>query len=155
MRRLALSVLMILAACAAPTNTARKPRSVPEEGPSAAGGETVAGQSTSGERSGELPLEKADQAACRASWKQLETAIAAAARGCASDEDCEEFMTCDAVTKPNAPRLWKMRDEAKAACRGLSTAEVTCVFSPPQCWQGRCQRQGADHESGAAVGSGR
>jgi hypothetical protein len=140
MRRLALAALMILTACAAPTRTARGPAPTPEGGASAsAAPETAAAPVV--DKSAYLPLGKADPSACKASWKKLRAELEVASAGCTSDQDCEEFMTCDAVTKPNAPRLWKLRDEAKAACQGLPGDEITCAFTPPQCYQGRCQRR--------------
>ncbi len=146
MRRLALAAtLLTLAACAASTNTAntaRGPSAVPNEATGAPSPRDHEVPTRAVDPATGLPLAKGDPAVCKASWQQLNTELVAAANGCAADEDCEEFMTCNAVTRPNAARLWKLRDEAKAACRGLpgSDAEISCVFRPPQCLQGRCQR---------------
>ena len=142
MRRLVLAALTIVAACAAPTNTARTQQSLAQESASQPASSRTEARSEAIDRGDRLPLAKTDPAVCKASWKRLEAELASAAAGCRSDEDCEEFMTCDTVTKLNAARLWKLRDEAKAACRGVAgtDSENACAFSPPQCRQGRCQR---------------
>jgi hypothetical protein len=136
----ALFVAMVsIAACAGPAAPARsQPTQPPEEtranAPAAAGHQQQPG-------AGE-PEPPGTEAGCKAAWERFHAAVEAATTGCSSDDDCEEFQSCDAVTRPNAARLWKLRGEAQVTCRGLgTTAEITCGNSgPPRCKQGRCGR---------------
>jgi hypothetical protein len=86
------------------------------------------------------PAAEQDRAQCSAAWQRFEVALAAATEGCASDDDCESFQTCHAVTRPNAAKLWKLHGQAQDRCRGQGgiSTEITCAARGPRCKQGHC-----------------
>jgi hypothetical protein len=133
MPRVFLSVVFLLAACAASNGTTdRSSTHAFTRAP-------VAAASPADDEATPASADE-DRAQCSAAWQRFEAALAAATLGCASDDDCESFQTCHAVTRPNAAKLWKLHGRAQDQCRGqggLST-EITCAARGPRCKQGHC-----------------
>jgi hypothetical protein len=129
MPRVFLSLPIFLAACAATNSTTD--RSSTDPAPLAAASPTD-DEAT--------PAAEQGRAQCSAAWQRFEVALAAATEGCASDDDCESFQTCHAVTRPNAAKLWRLHGQAQNMCRGQGgiSTEITCASRGPRCKQGHC-----------------
>jgi hypothetical protein len=129
----AIAVAVLAGACAGSTRTAPSPS-------------TAAAEFHSREEGADLeagpPVTENERVECKVAWQRFRSALEAATSGCASDEDCEAFETCHAVTRPNAGRLWKLKGEAQVTCRRVpgGDVELTCGTWAPSCRQGRCVR---------------
>jgi hypothetical protein len=83
-----------------------------------------------------------ERAQCSAAWQLFRRELDAATSGCSSNDDCEAFGTCHAVTTPNASRLWKLKSKAQDACVRAPGPrdEIECASRGLQCHRGRCVR---------------
>jgi hypothetical protein len=125
-------VAVLAVACAVSSRTAPRPAPSADFHSREEGADIEAGP----------PVSEIEREECRMAWDRFRTALDAATRGRGTDEDCEPFETCHAVTRPNAARLWKLKGEAQGTCRGITgwNVELTCATWAPTCRQGRCVR---------------
>jgi hypothetical protein len=130
MQRVLLSLMILLSACAASNGSTDRSSTHAASVAAAPPAEDETAPAAAGQ----------DRAGCSAAWQRFETALAAATDGCSSDDDCESFQTCHAVTRPNAAKLWKLHGQAQNMCRGLGgiSNEITCASRGPRCKQGSC-----------------
>jgi hypothetical protein len=90
----------------------------------------------------EEPVTEADRAACQVAQKRFSDALAAAADGCSSNEECDLFETCHAVRVASTPDLWSLRDHAKEVClrvRDRHDVIISCA-ARVRCVAHRCVR---------------
>jgi hypothetical protein len=90
----------------------------------------------------EEPVTEAERAACGAAQQRFSDALVAAADGCSSNEECDLFETCHAVTAARTPALWTLRDDTKEACLRVCdrhAVSISCA-ARVRCVAHRCVR---------------
>jgi hypothetical protein len=135
MRGVAIGMMIFWTACAGPNGASGgRPERPGSSSPSIPKQEPV----TSSPRPAATEGQRSE---CAAAEKAFSDALAAAASGCQSTDDCDVFASCHPVLAASTPMLWKLKDRARDTCRPVRDVDdVLSCATRTRCVKSLCIR---------------